>query len=90
MFHVIKNLPIILSIHWLEKYEMASILKFWQNKQCINNYPQKKKSNPKNPSIHHWPKTFPLFNVKFQIFKIESSKIHISSLLGPILINTIF
>ncbi len=91
MLHVNKNLPIILSIHWSQKYEMALILKFWQSKQCINNYKKNNfKSNPKNPSIHHWPKTFPLFNAKFQNSKIESSKIHISSLLGPILINTTF
>jgi len=36
-------------------------------------------SNFKNPSIHHWPKTFPLFHAKFKNprSKIPKSKVQI-------------
>lgn len=41
----------------------------YNNCKTINN------SNPKNPSIHHWPKTFPFFNANFQNSKIPKLKV---------------
>jgi hypothetical protein len=65
---------------------MALSLKIWQNKQCINNYKNISNSNLRDPSIHNWLKKFPLFSVRSKI-QNSKSKIHISSLLGPILIR---
>jgi hypothetical protein len=56
---------------------MPLILKNSQNKQCINNFLKINNSNPINPLIHHWPKTFSIFSAKskFKKSKIRNSKV---------------